>query len=312
MTKRRYQMGVSMIELMLALAIGSFVVMLAVKLYADGNRLLSRAQVSSVQVDTASAVDDIGKGIMLAGLGMPIGAGQAVLLSQPATLPQMEMAWLSRSSTTQATPPYRSDQLTIQYRAPMDMWDCEGAIALGPRQARLDDGQLVRVDGQVVIERYFIDREEDGSFALRCDAARYITEAIQRDSTRDRRGAGSAVMSAIIDEAVPSRQGVKKPYQLQGLGDRGVVLLNDIDGLWVRYVVDETGVLSVNDAAVVKQKADARIIGVQLTMLQKSANHSNDTARPITVANETIQGISSSSHRLWLRDVHFVNVSAAP
>ena len=33
--------------------------------------------------------------------------------------------------------PKSSDQLTIHYIAPADMWDCEGSVVLGPRPARL-------------------------------------------------------------------------------------------------------------------------------------------------------------------------------
>lgn len=72
----------------------------------------------------------------------------------------------------------KSGQLTIQYRAPQNMYDCEGKLALGPRRVEVG-GVLEAIDGQVVIERFYLkapDSAKPTEISLYCDAGKYITE----------------------------------------------------------------------------------------------------------------------------------------
>lgn len=71
-----------------------------------------------------------------------------------------------------------SGQLTIQYRAPQNMYDCEGRLVLGPRRVKVG-GVLEAIDGQVVIERFYIkapNPSKPTELSLYCDAGKYITE----------------------------------------------------------------------------------------------------------------------------------------
>ncbi|GAF51918.1 PilW family protein [Psychrobacter sp. JCM 18900] len=79
----------------------------------------------------------------------------------------------------------KGSQLTIQYEAPQNMYDCEGSLVRGP--VEIDrDGRLTMIPGQVVIERYFLNEVTQSnksnyessikSYELRCDAGRYIKE----------------------------------------------------------------------------------------------------------------------------------------
>ena len=72
----------------------------------------------------------------------------------------------------------KSGQLTIQYRAPQDMYDCEGNLVLGPRRVKIG-GVLEAIDGQVIIERFYLmapNTAKPTELSLYCDAGKYITE----------------------------------------------------------------------------------------------------------------------------------------
>ena len=82
----------------------------------------------------------------------------------------------------------QSGQLTIQYRAPQDMYDCEGRLALGPRRVTIGGAKEV-IDGQIIIERFYLrapDASKPTELSLYCDAGKYITE-IMDDYTEQSR-----------------------------------------------------------------------------------------------------------------------------
>lgn len=117
-----------------------------------------------------------------------------------------------------------SPQLTIQYRAPENMVDCEGNVALGVRQAIIEDandGLPVSVDGQVIIERYFV-KDNNGTLELRCDAGRYVIEGIKAEPN-----VATKNQSAIILGGQP----------VQNLGDEGALIVSGIDDFQVRLGV---------------------------------------------------------------------------
>lgn len=74
----------------------------------------------------------------------------------------------------------KSGQLTIQYRAPQNMYDCEGKLVLGPRRVKVG-GVLEAIDGQIIIERFYLrapDSAKPTELSLYCDAGKYITEVM--------------------------------------------------------------------------------------------------------------------------------------
>lgn len=72
----------------------------------------------------------------------------------------------------------KSGQLTIQYRAPQDMYDCEGQLALGPREVTIGGVKEI-IDGQIIVERFYLrapNASKPTELSLYCDAGKYITE----------------------------------------------------------------------------------------------------------------------------------------
>lgn len=99
----------------------------------------------------------------------------------------------------------KSSQLTIQYEAPQDMRDCEGALVRGPIEIDRD-GRLELIPGQVVIERYFLKKVAQNqkanyesnvtSYELRCDAGRYVKEDLSNDELDAQKISDSTILKA--------------------------------------------------------------------------------------------------------------------
>lgn len=110
-----------------------------------------------------------------------------------------------------------SGQLTIQFRAPQKMFDCEGNVALGPRQVTIN-GVKKTIDGQIVVERYYLrasDNTKPTELSLYCDAGKYITETID-DYTEQ---GESAIASTILTNK----------NILKNFGDAGGIIVPNID-----------------------------------------------------------------------------------
>lgn len=149
------------------------------------------------------------------------------------------------ANTTSASMP----QLTIQYRAPVDMLDCEGRLALGPRQVIgesaskksetkvNEEGETTRepimVDGQVIIERYFVQRNTDGVLELRCDAMRYVPETIETDNH-----ARAGVAAARINAAKITDANIHNPDNASALVIAGI---DDFQVQFGTQVIDPSG-----------------------------------------------------------------------
>lgn len=161
--------------------------------------------------------------LLTRGQGLPVSSGSN------------EWSGISNVSVVGAGPA-QSAQLVIQYRAPQDMFDCEGQRVRGSRmgnQAGDVLGQIVdatgtqmdarMVDGDVVVERYFLRKDTTGVVAgenaaralvLACDAGRYGVNNEQQ----------------VAGDSIP----------LTGFGDAGQVLMSRVDHFDVRLGV-ETG-----------------------------------------------------------------------
>lgn len=316
--------GLTLLELVVALAIGTLVVLTAAAMYAQSLKIATWADNTAILMDKQLyGVAGLVEQLRLAGLGIDDDYAQAVLID-PAQLTGLTQGgsalstrFLTQANHGQATQGMTaSDKLTIRYVAPMDMYDCEGDLVLGPRRVRLTNGELVMVDGQVVIESYFVSSDDDG-LALRCDAARYITDSIERDGSRDRRG--SMYTNAVIDEQVKShlknQPAIRKPYQLKGAGTQnraGTVIMSDIDGFWVQLLTMQAGKIrqiSIDDYR--NQPTKTPIIGIKFAIISraksdlsvdKSSKLVQIFAKPVRLPADGI------ARRLHTADVMFVNV----
>jgi len=176
----------------------------------------------------------------------------------------------------------QSAQLVIQYRAPQDMFDCEGRLARGPRmsnqagdplgETRDAAGVLMpsrMIEGDVVVERYFLRRDtttatgEDASRALvlACDSGRY--------------GVNNA--KQIADNAIP----------LQDFGDAGQVLMTRVDHFDIRLGVEVApdrilyhtlkDYLDIKPAVVAGVGvARPRLVSLQVAVLARAQGKSNN------------------------------------
>ncbi|MFA9485758.1 MULTISPECIES: PilW family protein [unclassified Moraxella] len=274
--------GLSLLEMMIALLIASMVVLMVAQAYVMSlNGIVAQENLTYRLQHQIFGVQGLTESLRLAGLGI-----DDKVLSQPNPQGVLvhidQLSHQSHSVSNLARYLSRADvqpknnrttmpthQLTIIYRAPQDMWDCEGEMALGPRNARLKGGKMRHIEGQVVIERYFV-QNNDGVMNLRCDAARFVPESITRDGTRDRRlGRGSsAYIKAIIDTESSS----KAANTIIGVGSQGDVIASHVEGLWV-----EVGVASQD--------------GIRFMPITEYANHANQD-EPIVMMNVAFLGYS--------------------
>lgn len=278
----KYVCGFTLIEMMVALSIGVMIAFLAGQLYVLSISTAMSQERAAQQINIPSFVlPNIVSNVRLAGLGIdgavlnnpnPIGVlidgTQLLGKSVPYNIERYLTSTFKMNDTDRTNIP--SEQLTIIYRAPQDMWDCEGNIALGPRRARLENGKMVRVDGQVVIERYFVQADH-GIMNLRCDAAHFIPENIRRDSTRDRKfsQSSSSFLNAIIDAKAKI---TKKANVIYGLGGQGEIIASHVEGLWIQLGVkmsDGVRLMTIDDY----QKLGSRkpIVMINLALLGRSS-----------------------------------------
>lgn len=181
---------------------------------------------------------------------------------------------LSTSNTgirTSSIPAQEMPQLTIQYRAPVDIRDCEGNLALGPRKVTAvsnkvpDTDNKILVDGQVIVERYFVKKNGD-SFELRCDAGRYVVENITADTHPEQ--------SAVIVNS----------NAVRNLGDEGALVIAGIDHFDLQLGVkvnDNIKYQSIKDAFA--NHPNTPVVSVRLAVLAKG-----NVAVPKTDTNNTI------------------------
>lgn len=316
---KQAQLGFGLLELVVALLIGSLVVMLAVTMYGTGIKQLGNAHNNATWIDAdLHGVQALSAQLRMAGHGMHDAMPSAVVVHPqqvaqlrhqtggiPNTLLSQHGVQVSGAGVAMA-----SDQLTIWYVAPMDMWDCEGNLALGARRARLKDNQMATVTGQVVIERYFVQAEEDGSLSLRCDAARYVTDDIQRDGTRDRRGLSSAFTTAIIDAQV-GKSGVSTANTVQGLGGAGEVMIADIDGFWVRLnTAHQSGIRQLSIREYQSATAFPQVVGIELAILVKAPIVIQTDAQLFKLFGKAISITDNRPRRLYQLTVPLPNATA--
>lgn len=141
----------------------------------------------------------------------------------------------------------KSSQLTIQYEAPQNMYDCEGSLVRGPVEIERE-GRLTMIPGQVIIERYFLSEVAQSnksnyesnikSYELRCDAGRYVKEDLTSDELTAQKIAGedSTILAATRN--------------IRDFGDAGAVVIPRVDYFGVLLGVEVVESTSPSDATV--------------------------------------------------------------
>lgn len=117
----------------------------------------------------------------------------------------------------------KSGQLTIQYRAPQNMYDCEGKLVLGPRQVKIG-GVSEIIDGQVIIERFYLkapDSKKPTSLSLYCDAGKYITEIMDDYAEQSKVEQGKKPLPASVTFTANNT--------IKDFGDAGAEIITNVD-----------------------------------------------------------------------------------
>lgn len=313
------QKGFTLIELMVALVLGLILVAAAIQLFTGGilSSQLQRAN-AEIQDSGVFGVDYMLRDIRLANVGNltnleindQTAYGGIVLTGSTASnttnvnfVPKVEAAayidstLLSRGSgdTVSSTDNYWkglsnvkntagtaqiSDQLTIQFVAPSQMFNCEGQIVY---------------PGDLVVQRYFLRVDANGSgtsdIALACDANTPATAA----------------------DTVSS-----KPTAISGLGTAGQIIIPRVDHFHVLLKTrDEDGNLSYYTIPQYRAAATAarattptakkapRILAIQASVLIRSTNNAKNTvvdpAQATYVMLDTTVKATDTSNRFLRR-----------
>lgn len=313
---RKYQIGFTLIELMVSLFLGLLISAAAVQVY------MINAKTAGVQSSASELVEDatfniptIERKIRLANLGLAdkVAADQPgsgiVLTSADNAIEDedgnetldnfrnpkdlggdpkvpknitlggspVEIALLTRTGdqtvgtkenewTGLSNVSSKSGQLTIQYRAPQDMYDCEGKLALGSRQVTIGGVKEV-IDGQIIIERFYLkapNPSKPTELSLYCDAGKYITE-IMDDYTEQSKPA----------ENLPQSINFTSNNEIKDFGDAGQEVMANVDYFDILLSTrkgDELQYYTVQDYLDLDLKDQPSIIGIKYGLILRSDN----------------------------------------
>ncbi|MCG3809027.1 MULTISPECIES: PilW family protein [Psychrobacter] len=313
---RKYQIGFTLIELMVSLFLGLLISAAAVQVY------MINAKTAGVQASASELVEDatfniptIERKIRLANLGLAdkVAADQPgsgiVLTSADNAIEDedgnetldnfrnpkdlggdpkvpknitlggspVEVALLTRTGdqtvgtkenewTGLSNVSSKSGQLTIQYRAPQDMYDCEGKLALGSRQVTIGGVKEV-IDGQIIIERFYLkapNPSKPTELSLYCDAGKYITE-IMDDYIEQSKPA----------ENLPQSINFTSNNEIKDFGDAGQEVMANVDYFDILLSTrkgDELQYYTVQDYLDLDLKDQPSIIGIKYGLILRSDN----------------------------------------
>lgn len=286
------QQGFTLIELMISLVLGLLIIAAASQVYVISLRTATVQQAGSSILDAnVFGLQQIENNIRMAGLGLSdvakagaadsgilAGGGNATAISVlhvNGTKLSSDLISRDGSGPTNTTS-VGSDQLTIQYRAPANMRDCEGRLVLGPRTGILDlpGNPVVSIDGQIIVERYFV-KDNNGTLELRCDAGLYVSNHIIEDSGQGQRNNGQGTANAPI-----ILTGANNRYNIHNLNDDGALIASGIDDFQVRFGIargrNHSGIRYVTPTEYQALSSDTAIITVQLGLLTKGSVPSSD------------------------------------
>lgn len=160
----------------------------------------------------------------------------------------------------------KSGQLTIQYRAPQDMYDCEGKLALGPRRVTIGGVKEV-IDGQIIIERFYLkapNPSKPTELSLYCDAGKYITE-IMDDYTEQSRPEDN--LSASVEFTTNN--------EIKDFGGAGQELMANVDYFDILLSTregDQLQYYTVKDYLDLDLDDQPSIIGIKYGLILRSDN----------------------------------------
>lgn len=192
------QQGFTLIELMIALALGLIITAAAVGIYIANHRTLAN-QKSGSEMQSASlfGIQPLEARLRMANLGNDSGAitsatqgGGIVLTTANAnTSTQLTANHLSKSGDGSSNTGTASDQLTIQFTnvTPTPIYDCEGNIVN---------------EGVRTIERYYVRQTGTNAhdLSLVCDAGTFTGNQIALNGSNGFGGTNGAVLIGGIDQ----------------------------------------------------------------------------------------------------------------
>lgn len=292
--KNMNQKGFTIIELMIALLLGMIIMVAVTQVYLMSMRTATNQQAGSSILDAnVFGLQQVERNLRLAGLDMSHKSDSQTKLSGIITSVNnigndnvtlgsgFDATMVTRTSADLPTNVQKatasSDQLTIQYRAPTDILDCEGDLALGPRKAKVYDEEgelidkLVPIEGQIVVERYFLKDDGKGNLGLWCDAGRYALEKVESYSpaltNSDQQEAHERV-----DAIAPRFNGKDKPtINVEGMGTGEQQIIANVDdfrlqlaianGNNIQYITPAQYINSANNRAIIAVKAAILVRG---------------------------------------------------
>lgn len=316
------QQGFTLIELMISLVLGLLIIAAASQVYVISLRTATVQQAGSSILDAnVFGLQQIENNIRMAGLGLSdvakagaadsgilvSGNGAAAISTLRANGANLDPKLISRDNSGPTnTTSSGSDQLTIQYRAPANMRDCEGHLVLGPRTGILDlpGNPVVSIDGQIIVERYFV-KDNNGTLELRCDAGLYVSNHIIQDDGRSNSGQGTANAPTILT-------GANNRYNIHNLSDDGALIASGIDDFQVRFGIasgaNHSGIRYVTPTEYQALSSDTAIITVQLGLLTKGSVPSSDApeSQTYTILGNDVN--MKSDQGQFIRRVYETNI----
>lgn len=192
----------------------------------------------------------------------------------------------------------KSGQLTIQYRAPQDMYDCEGKLALGPRQVTIGGVKEI-IDGQVIIERFYLkapDTSKPTELSLYCDAGKYITEIMDNYVEQSR-----------PDENLSTSVEFTNNNEIKDFGSAGQEIMTNVDYFDILLSTrnsDELQYYTVKDYMALDVDDQPAIIGIKYGLILRSDNAvlSEEGPSTFTILGKT-STINSGLSKKFLRTV---------
>ncbi len=273
------QRGLTLIELMISLVLGLLIVAAVMQVYLISARTSVMQQAASAIVDNnVFGLQQVERNLRMAGLGLSgvsssVARQSGILINAAGGQTDDRFGFTPSNAnllTTHNTGASNiknmtSDQVTIQYRAPMMMRDCEGRLALGPREVINDKSNsnthFLSTDGQVIVERYFV-HNNDGNLELRCDAGRYLLEAVRTEHKDTTDKINSNEQYALLTQ----------PNVISDLGDNGVLVASGVDLFKVQLAVadgNSTRYMSIDEYQKSNTLSNNAIIGVKLGMVTR-------------------------------------------
>lgn len=192
----------------------------------------------------------------------------------------------------------KSGQLTIQYRAPQDMYDCEGKLALGPRRVAIG-GVQEAIDGQVIIERFYLkapNSSKPTELSLYCDAGKYITEIMDDYAEQSKPG-----------KNLPESVKFSKNNVIQDFGGAGQEIMSNVDYFDILLATNDSGksqYYTVKEYLALELEKQPAIVGIKYGLVLRSDNATltDDSLSKFTVLGKELT-LKTGLSKKYLRTV---------